>query len=135
MKTKIQIKNGLLYTSIKLIHEGNYVIIDNVILDTGAFYTIITTDFLDDMGVELSNEDKIIEASGYGGASSYAVRKRIDLIDCNGIKLDNFKVDFGEIDPNEKINGLLGLDFLREAGIIIDLVDLVMYTNDPGIIL
>ncbi|EHI99939.1 hypothetical protein CDLVIII_3376 [Clostridium sp. DL-VIII] len=26
MKTKIQIKNGLLYTSIKLIHEGNYVI-------------------------------------------------------------------------------------------------------------
>lgn len=45
MKTKIQIKNGLLYTSIKLIHEGNYVIIDNVILDTGAFYTIITTDF------------------------------------------------------------------------------------------
>ncbi|ABR34220.1 retropepsin-like aspartic protease [Clostridium beijerinckii] len=135
MKTKIQIKNGLLYTSIKLIHEGNYVIIDNVILDTGAFYTIITTDFLDDMGVEFSNEDKIIEASGYGGASSYAVRKRIDLIDCNGIKLDNFKVDFGEIDPNEKINGLLGLDFLREAGIIIDLVDLVMYTNDPGIIL
>ncbi|WP_257788293.1 retropepsin-like aspartic protease [Clostridium beijerinckii] len=104
-------------------------------LDTGAFYTIITTDFLDDMGVEFSNEDKIIEASGYGGASSYAVRKRIDLIDCNGIKLDNFKVDFGEIDPNEKINGLLGLDFLREAGIIIDLVDLVMYTNDPGIIL
>ena len=26
-------------------------------------------------------------------------------------------------------NGLLGLDFLRDAGIVIDLVDLVMYTK------
>lgn len=130
MKTKIQIKNGLLYTSIKLVHEGNYIIIDDVIIDTGAFHTIITTDFLDDMGAKFSNEDKLIEASGYGGTSSYAVRKRIDSIDCNGIKLHNFKIDFGEIDPNEKVNGLLGLDFLREAGIIIDLIDLVIYTKE-----
>jgi predicted aspartyl protease len=130
MKTKIQIKNGLLYTSIKLVHEGNYIIIDDVIIDTGAFHTIITTDFLDDMGAKFSNEDKLIEASGYGGVSSYAVRKRIDLIDCNGVKINNFKIDFGEIDPDEKVNGLLGLDFLRAAGIIIDLVELVMYTRD-----
>ena len=59
----------------------------------------------------------------------YAVRKRIDSIDCDGIKLHNFKIDFGEIDPNEKVNGLLGVDFLRDAGIILDLVDLVMYTK------
>ena len=31
---------------------------------------------------------------------------------------------------NEKVNGLLGLDFLVEAGIIIDLVDLVIYTKE-----
>lgn len=129
MKIKIQVKNGLLYTSIKLTHERNSVVIDDVIIDTGAFHTIITTDFLDDIGAEFSDEDKLIEASGYGGVSSYAVRKRIDLIDCDGIKLHNFKIDFGEIDPNEKVNGLLGLDFLRDAGIIIDLVDLVMYTK------
>lgn len=129
MKIKIQVKNGLLYTSIKLTHERNSVVIDDVIIDTGAFHTIITADFLDDMGAEFADEDKLIEASGYGGVSSYAVRKRIDSIDCDGIKLHNFKIDFGEIDPNEKVNGLLGLDFLRDAGIVIDLVDLVMYTK------
>jgi predicted aspartyl protease len=129
MKIKIQVKNGLLYTSIKLTHERNSVVIDDVIIDTGAFHTIITADFLDDMGAEFADEDKLIEASGYGGVSSYAVRKRIDSIDCDGIKLHNFKIDFGEIDPNEKVNGLLGLDFLRDAGIILDLVDLVMYTK------
>jgi predicted aspartyl protease len=103
------------------------VTIDDVIIDTGAFHTIITTDFLDEMGAKFSNEDKLVEASGYGGASSYAVRKRIDSIACDTITLQDFKVDFGEIDPNERVNGLLGLDFLRQAKIILDLEELVMY--------
>lgn len=127
MKSKLNVKNGLLYTSIKLTHEGNYVIIDDVIVDTGAFHTIITTDFLDELGAEFSNEDKLIEAFGYGGASSYAVRKKINSISCGDIGLENFKIDFGEIDPNERVNGLLGLDFLREANIVLDLEELVMY--------
>ncbi|WP_341456899.1 retropepsin-like aspartic protease [Clostridium chromiireducens] len=129
MKSKLNIKNGLLYTSIKLTHEGSYVIIDNVIIDTGAFHTIITTDFLDELGAKFSNDDKLIEASGYGGASSYAVRKKIDSISCDSVALKDFKIDFGEIDPNERINGLLGLDFLKEAKIILDLEELVMYTK------
>ena len=91
MKNKIQLKNGLLYTSIKLIHEGKCVTVDDVIIDTGAFHTIITTDFLDDMGAEFSNEDKLIEASGYGGVSSYAVRKRIDSIVCEYYYIKRFQ--------------------------------------------
>lgn len=66
----------MLYTSIRLTHEGKSVTIDDVIIDTGAFHTIITTDFLEDLGAKFSNEDKLITASGYGGASSYAVRKK-----------------------------------------------------------
>lgn len=117
----------MLYTSIELIHEGTCVTIDDVIIDTGAFHTIITTDFLDELGAKFSNEDKLITASGYGGGSSYAVRKRIDSISCDTIELQNFKIDFGEIDSNERVNGLLGLDFLREANIVLDLEELVMY--------
>lgn len=79
------------------------------------------------MGAKFSNEDKLIEASGYGGASSYAVRKRIDSIACDDIEIKDFKIDFGEIDPNERVNGLLGLDFLRQAKIVLDIEDLVMY--------
>ena len=63
----------------------------------------------------------------YGGASSYAVRKRIDTISCEHITLSDFKIDFGEIDPDEKVNGLLGLDFFRKAGIVLDIADLNMY--------
>ena len=129
MKTKIQIKNGLLYTSIKLGHEGNCVIIDDVIIDTVAFHTIITTDFLDDMGAEFSTKDELIEASGYGGVSSYAVRKRIDSIACETITLKDFKINFVEMYPNERVNGWSGLDYLKEAKIVLDLADLIMYTK------
>ena len=76
MKIKIQFKDGLLYTSLKLIHEGNYALVDDVIIDTGAFHTIITTDLLDNIGTKFTAEDKLIGASGYGGTSSYVVRKK-----------------------------------------------------------
>ena len=130
MNSKIQLKDGLLYTSIKLMHEWECIIVENVIIDTGAFHTIISTDFLDELGAKFADDDKLIEASGYGGASSYAVRKRIDGIACNNIELKDFKIDFGEIDPNERVSGLLGLDFLMKAELVIDLVELIMYKKN-----
>lgn len=130
MSVKIQLKNGLLYTSIKLSHEGNSITVNDVIIDTGAFHTIISPDFLEELQAEFTDDDILIEAYGYGGASSYAVRKRIDNISCEDIKLNDFKIDFGEIDPDEKVNGLLGLDFFRQAGIVLDIDDLIMYKKE-----
>lgn len=52
-----------------------------------------------------SNEKIIIEKVKNIG-------KRIDNISYEDIMLNDFKIDFGEIDPDEKVNGLLGLDFL-----------------------
>ena len=127
MSVKIQLKNGLLYTSIELTHEGKSIIVIDVIIDTGAFHTIISPDFLEELQADFTDDDILIEAYGYGGASSYAVRKRIDSISCQDIKLSDFKIDFGQIDPDEKVNGLLGLDFFRNAGIVLDIAELSMY--------
>jgi len=124
---RLQLKDGLLYTSIKLRHEEKCIIVDDVTIDTGAFHTIIAPDCLEKLDVAFSDEDELIKASGYGGTVSYSVRKKIDSIECGSIKINDIKIDFGEIDPNERVNGLIGLDFLRKAGVILDLVDLVMY--------
>lgn len=123
MNVKLHLKNGLLYTSIEIEHEGKNIVVNDVIVDTG----IISPDFLEELQAEFTNEDMLIEAYGYGGASSYAVRKRIDTISCGDIRLNDFRIDFGQIDPDEKVNGLLGLDFFREAGIVLDIADLKMY--------
>ncbi|MDU5103089.1 hypothetical protein [Clostridium butyricum] len=67
-----------------------------------------------------SNEKIIIEKVKNIG-------KRIDNISYEDIMLNNFKIDFGEIDPDEKVNGLLGLRFFRKAEIVLDIADLITY--------
>ena len=127
MSVEIQFKNGLLYTCIELMHEGKSITVNDVIIDTGAFHTILSPDFLEELQAGFTDDDVLIEAYGYGGASNYAERKRIDNISCEDIMLNDFKIDFGEIDPDEKVNGLLGLDFFRKAEIVLDIADLIMY--------
>lgn len=120
---KLKFKNGLLYTDIKLTHEGKSVTIEDVIVDTGASHTIILPDYLETMDIGFSNDDTIVKASGYGGTVEYSVRKLIDKISLGNIEVENIRLDFGQIDPYERVNGLLGLDFLKEAKVVIDLSD------------
>ena len=75
------------------------------------------------MDVGFSDDDTIVKASGYGGTIEYSVRKLIDKISLGSIEVENIRLDFGQIDPHERVNGLLGLDFLKEAKVVIDLSD------------
>ncbi len=103
------------------------VTIDHVIVDTGAAHTILLADYLDELDVELADTDELVKASGYGGMVYGAVRKKMDKIELGGIAIENIKVDFGVIDPYDRINGLLGLNFLRSAKAVIDLDSLVIF--------
>lgn len=123
-------KDGLLYASIILQESDKSVIIDDVIVDTGAYHTIILTDYLEDLDVAFTEDDELVKSSGYGGLQMSSVRKKIEKVTIGDISLSNMKIDFGEIDPYERVNGLVGLDFLRSAGVIIDLVDLTMYKKN-----
>jgi hypothetical protein len=41
--------------------------------------------------------------------------------------IEDMKIDFGVIDPYDRINGLLGLDFLKAAKAVIDLDSLAIF--------
>lgn len=116
-------KNGLLYTDIEILIENKSILVKDIIIDTGASHTIISSSYLEESDIGFNDDDTIVKASGYGGTVQYSVRKLVDKVACGDITLENIKLDFGEIDPEEKVNGLLGLDFLRNANLIIDLVD------------
>ncbi len=124
---KLQFKDGLLYTSVKLKHGDKEIAVEDVIIDTGASHTIILTDYLTDLDVSFLDNDELVKSSGYGGIVFSAVRKKIERIELDGIILEDCKLDFGVIDPYERVNGLIGLDFLKAAKVVIDLDTLLIY--------
>lgn len=118
---QLKYKNGLLYADIKLTKENKNIYINDVIIDTGASNSIILPDFLFENDIGFDDTDELVVMSGIGGAEASAVRKKIDMISMGDISLQNIIMDFGVVDPNDRINGLIGLDFLMAAKIIIDL--------------
>ena len=124
---KLIYKNGLLYASLEILINKKSIKINDVIIDTGASHSIILTDYLENLEVEFTEDDELVKSSGYGGLQMSSIRKKVDKVKIGDIFVENVKIDFGEIDPFERINGLIGLDFLRAAGTVIDLVELTMY--------
>lgn len=118
-------KDGL-YADIVLKHGDKEILVNDVIIDTGACQSIILTDFLSVNNIGFSVDDELVVLSGIGGAEDSAIRKKVDEIAMGDITLNDVFVDFGVIDPKDRINGLIGLDFLKGAKTIIDVGDLLI---------
>ena len=122
-KMNIRYDNGLLFIDIKISYLWKSKLIKNVVIDTGASHTIISPDIVSSIGISASPLDKFITMYGIGG-EHYAYRKKIDSISICGMDLKDIEIDFGVIDENGNINGLIGLDVLLELGVSIDLKNL-----------
>lgn len=125
----IEFRDGLLFTSIRITYKNNYKIIDNVIIDTGAAETIISTDVVSDIGIYTELGDKITVFYGVGGSEHTSFSKIVAEVELGNKILNNCKVDFGIVDSYGEINGLIGLDILIKLGAIIDLKNLVITAN------
>ncbi|WP_003543709.1 retropepsin-like aspartic protease [Desulfotomaculum nigrificans] len=123
---KIRHQDGLLFISLSITYKGKTRTIENVVIDTGATHSIISIDAVSDWGISMERGDKIVTSIGIGG-KQYAFVKRVDGVEFNGFKLGSCEVDFGLIDLQGSINGLLGLDLLLKAGAVIDLKNLLLY--------
>ncbi|NLL05733.1 MAG: hypothetical protein GX270_08100 [Clostridiaceae bacterium] len=124
MMVNLTFKHGLLYAEVELENNGKKVLISDVIVDTGAAHSIFLADYLNDLEIDIEENEELVVTYGYGGYANSSLRKRIEKISIGNIQLRDFKIDFGEIDPDERINGLLGLDFLKGAKVLIDLDEL-----------
>ena len=117
----IEYKDGLLFTTVDLVYQGRRKTINNIVIDTGASETIISPDVVEDLDIFADPNDKIVSYYGIGGSIHNAFVKTVDEIRIGELKVKKTKLDFGLIDINSKINGLLGLDILIDTEVIIDL--------------
>ena len=113
-------KHGLIFAELTIRFRGKERIIDNVLIDTGSGGTILKSDLVFEVGVEMEPTDSIETIRGVGG-SEFVFLKQIDELDLGGLCLKEFECEIGAMDYGFDINGIVGMNFLKEVGAVIDL--------------
>lgn len=122
---KIIHQDGLLFTTLEIKYQGKKKMIKKIVIDTGV-QTIISPDAVFDIGIKYGLGDRIVGAYGIGGRQ-YAFEKQVEAVRFDSFSIGPCNIDFGLIDTEGNINGLLGLDLLMEAGVVIDFKNLMIY--------
>lgn len=123
---KLDLKYGLPFCKITLIYKGKYMVLDNILMDTGSGGTVLKMDRVDELGITIEKDDTIETISGVGGIE-FVYKKNIDGIKLGDLVISNFTIEVGVMDYGFEINGIIGMDFLKEVGAIIDLDKMAIY--------
>ncbi len=124
--TSIEYRDGLLFTSMGIFFRGKSIVIDNIVVDTGAAETIISPDVVEEIDIFAELDDYVHSFYGVGGSLHNFFSKQVEEINLGSVSLSKVKLDFGVIDPRGNINGLLGLDILMSLNAVIDLKQLTL---------
>lgn len=117
---RLTLRHDLAFVTATLTYGDVVVEIPNVLVDTGAASTIINADLAADAGVFLSPTDTLRRLRGVGG-HEHVFARRVDSFAIGDRGLANFELEIGEMDYGFQFGGILGMDFLRAAGAVIDL--------------
>lgn len=123
---KIRIHDGLPYVTATLTYRGQQVVLGQVLLDTGSAGTIFSADKVLAVGLQLEPDDVIHRISGVGGAE-FVFTKRVDGLALAELAVDNFEIEVGAMAYGFDIEGIVGMDFLRQVEASIDLARLEIY--------
>jgi clan AA aspartic protease (TIGR02281 family) len=99
-------------------------------LDTGATYTMIPWDLAERLGYDPAGSREranLVTASG---------TERVPLItlgavEALGVRVTDVKVACHDLPPTSRVQGLLGLSFLREANLFVRFKDGELELQDP----
>ncbi|HRV92078.1 MAG TPA: retropepsin-like aspartic protease, partial [Anaerolineae bacterium] len=112
---QLALKNDLPFATVMVNHQGETVTISNVLVDTGSATTIFSADMMALVHIVPSPEDILFTIRGVGGTEVVFTRT-IERIQIAELSLSQFDVEIGGMDYGFDINGILGMDFLRQAG-------------------
>lgn len=118
---KIKELSELPFIEATVTFRGQSLKLENVLLDTGSAGTIFNVNKLEEIGVKPEANDVTQTIQGVGGLE-FVYTKNIDQISIhNEIVIQNFNVELGSMDYGLEIDGIIGYDFMKEVGLIIDL--------------
>ncbi|MGL4880688.1 MAG: retropepsin-like aspartic protease family protein [Waterburya sp.] len=112
-------QQNVLWLRAALGKSGDAPVLIRLLVDTGASYTVLPTKVLRRIGCNLDlpqQNKKIVTANGAINVPIITV----PWFNCLGIKRENYPVVALDLPASSFTDGLLGMDFLREVGAVID---------------
>ena len=88
-------------------------------LDTGALMTVVNSQFLLDLGYDLSTPSDIVQITT-GSGVEFVPEITIARIQALGHEHTSFPVLCHTLPPSATVDGVLGLDFLRDKRLVLD---------------
>jgi hypothetical protein len=96
-----------------------------MLVDTGSASTVLSADVAAEIGIVPQPGDRLRRRRGVGGHEVVFTR-RVDRIEAGGHGLGGFELEIGAMEYGFDIGGMLGMDFLRAAGAILNVRDLTL---------
>lgn len=125
----LELRHGLIFVDAEVEYRGKSIVLSDVIVDTGSLGTLFSADYLEAIGVIAESGDPVLQIVGVGGIELVYV-KQIDAVRLgkgpDQLVVRNFNVEVGAMEYDFPINGIVGMDFLRAVGAVIDLATFTM---------
>lgn len=117
---RLSLRHELPFVTISLGYRGATIDIPDVLVDTGAASTVVNADVVSAVGLVWERTDRLRALRGVGG-HEYVFTRVVDRLTVGDAGVTPFEIEVGEMDYGFDIKAILGMDFLRAAGAVIDL--------------
>ncbi len=122
---QLTLQDDLAFVRLAITYHGRTIDVDHILIDTGSASTILAARKVAGLGIVPEMEDIVYTVRGVGGSEAVFTR-RVDQVAVETHALANFEIEVGSMNYGFDLNGILGMDFLRQAGTIINLRELTL---------
>jgi hypothetical protein len=117
--SQISFHAGLPFISVVLYVKSNRLVVQDVLLDTGSYATMFKASILEQYGLHQEVTDITKRILGVGGVE-FVTEKKIEGMELGELVVRPMTIQLGRMDYGIPMNGILGVDFLVQAGAVVD---------------
>lgn len=121
----LTLRNDLPFATITVSNAGIVQEIAEILVDTGSATTVLSADIAAELGIVPIPSDRIRMLRGIGGHEMVFTR-RVDRLQIGSRAVEQFAIEIAGMDYGFDINGIVGMNFLRQAGAVLNLRDLTL---------